>query len=297
MEDKQDKTKRLSVYLPEKVKSDLEQMAEDTGLSMTQLIVMATQGLLANYAVQGGAIFADLLSARHRILHEVKEKQALLDQEKLSMQAYYGARAEEYERIYHREDADYQQELALLSAIIKKQTGGRRVLEIACGTGYWTQIAAEAATHLVGVDIRPEVLRIAESKPWPKGNAVFIEGDAYALSEIRGEFDFGLANFWFSHIPRNRIDSFLQGLHERLGSGAQVFIADNVYVPGRGGELITHADSEDTYKRRVLADGSKHEILKNYFGYEELNDIFKPVSQQLRIFVGSSFWYVSYTIK
>lgn len=48
MDDKNDKTKRLSVYLPEKVKSDLEQMAEETGLSMTQLIVMATHGLLAN---------------------------------------------------------------------------------------------------------------------------------------------------------------------------------------------------------------------------------------------------------
>ena len=124
MEDKQDKTKRLSVYLPEKVKSDLDHMADDTGLSMTQLIVMATQGLLANYAAQGGAIFADLLSARHRILHEVKEKQVLLDEEKKSMQAYYGARAEEYERIYHREDADFQQELALLSAIITEAGGG-----------------------------------------------------------------------------------------------------------------------------------------------------------------------------
>ncbi|MDR6554449.1 methyltransferase domain-containing protein [Paenibacillus qinlingensis] len=297
MEDKQDKTKRLSVYLPEKVKSDLERMAEDTGLSMTQLIVMATQGLLANYAVQGGAIFADLLSARHRILHEVREKQTLLDQEKLSMQAYYGARAEEYERIYHREDAGYQEELSVLSDMIRKQVVGRRVLEIACGTGYWTHIASETAAQLVGVDIRPEVLRIAESKTWPKGNATFVEGDAYKLSEVRGEFDYGLANFWFSHIPRNRIDSFLQGLHERLGSGAQVFIADNVYVPGRGGELITHADSEDTYKRRELADGSKHDILKNYWSYEELNDIFRPLSQHLRIFVGGSLWYVSYTIK
>ena len=39
-------------------------MADETGLSMTQLIVMATHGLLANYSAQGGAIFADLLAAR-----------------------------------------------------------------------------------------------------------------------------------------------------------------------------------------------------------------------------------------
>lgn len=75
-----------------------------------------------------------------------------------------------------------------------------------------------------------------------------------------------------------------------------MFIADNVYVPGRGGELITSEHSEDTYKRRELADGSKHEIIKNYYSYEELNEIFKPLSENLRIFVGSSFWYVSYMV-
>ncbi len=141
------------------------------------------------------------------------------------------------------------------------------------------------------MDIRPEVLQIAKSKPWPASNAAFVQGDAYQLSEVTGDFDYGLANFWFSHIPKNRIESFLRNFHQRLGKGASVFIADNVYVPGRGGELIGNEHSEDTYKRRELADGSKHEILKNYYSYEELNDIFKPISQHLRIFVGSSFWY------
>ncbi|NOU77124.1 methyltransferase domain-containing protein [Paenibacillus sp. LMG 31458] len=296
MDDKNDKTKRLSVYLPEKVKSDLEQMADETGLSMTQLIVMATHGLLANYSAQGGAIFADLLAARQRILHEVKDKHQLLNEEKVKMQEYYGARAEEYERIYHREDAEFQQELGLLSEMVKKQVEGRNVLEVACGTGYWTEIAASTAKHIVGVDIRPEVLQIAKSKPLPASNAAFVQGDAYQLSEVTGAFDFGLANFWFSHIPKNRIEPFLQSFHQRLGTGARVFIADNVYVPGRGGELITNEHSEDTYKRRELADGSMHEIIKNYYSYEELNDIFKPLSQHLRIFVGSSFWYVSYTV-
>ncbi|MBP1964066.1 class I SAM-dependent methyltransferase [Paenibacillus aceris] len=296
MDDKNDKTKRLSVYLPEKVKADLERMAEETGLSMTQLIVMATHGLLANYSAQGGAIFADLLAARQRILHEVKDKQRLLNEEREGMQEYYGARAVEYERIYHREDEEFQRELAMLADIVKKQAAGSRVLEVACGTGYWTQFIAETAKHIVGVDIRPEVLQIAESKPWPLHNTTFVEGDAYRLSEVQGAFDFGFANFWFSHIPKNRLDSFLQGFHERLGRGARVFMADNVYVPGRGGELITLEHSEDTYKRRELADGSKHEIIKNYYSYEELNDIFKPLAENLRIFVGSSFWYVSYTV-
>ncbi len=135
MDVKNDKTKRLSVYLPEKMKSELEQMAEETGLSMTQLIVMATHGLLANYSAQGGAIFADLLSARQQILHEVKDKQGLLNEQKMEMQDYYGARAEEYERIYQREDPEFQQELELLAEMLKKQVEVATSLRQPAGRG------------------------------------------------------------------------------------------------------------------------------------------------------------------
>ncbi|MFD0694004.1 methyltransferase domain-containing protein [Paenibacillus sp. GCM10027628] len=292
----EDKTKRLSVYLPEKVKADLERMAEETGLSMTQLIVMATHGLLANYGAVGGSIFADLLSAKQRIGQDMEQKRILLDQDKQTLQDYYGARVDEYERIYKREDPDYQQGLTMLAQAMTNVVRGQRVLEVACGTGYWTQYAAEAADHIVGVDIRPEVLQIAKSKPWPANKVSFCVGDAYRLEQVEGSFDCGVANFWFSHVPRNRIDEFLEGFHRRLGAGAEVFLGDNVYVPGRGGELIRKDDCEDTYKRRELADGSQHEIIKNYFSYEELKDIFKPYAKHLNIFVGSSFWYVSYTV-
>lgn len=288
----EDKTKRLSVYLPEKVKTDLEAMANDTGLSMTQLIVMATHGLLSNYKAHGSHIFAELVSSRRNVTFA--DKLAAVQAEDTNIRDYYGARAEEYERIYHRDDPNYQQELSLLRSTLQSITQGRKVLEIACGTGYWSQIIADSAVQLVGVDIRPEVIQIAAAKKLPPGKTTFLVGDAYHLDDIEGSFDFGLANFWFSHIPKNKIELFLTGFHRKLQPGAQVFMADNVYVPGRGGELIVKEDSEDTYKRRELADGSQHEILKNYFDYQELCEIFKPFSTDLKVFVGSSFWYVSY---
>ncbi|GAA4838293.1 hypothetical protein GCM10023310_15040 [Paenibacillus vulneris] len=289
----EDKTKRLSVYLPDKVKSELEAMANDTGLSMTQLIVMATHGLLSNYKSYGGSIFGDLVASKRNETWADKLAAAKADDTK--MRDYYGARADEYERIYRRDDPNYQQELAMLRSTLASLTKDRSVLEIACGTGYWSQVIAESAERLVGVDIRPEVIQIARAKHLPSGKVTFLEGDAYHLEPIEGQFDFGLANFWFSHVPKNKIDQFLTGFHRKLAPGAKVFMADNVYVPGRGGELIVKEHSEDTYKLRELADGSKHEVLKNYYDYNELSDIFKPYAADLRIFIGGSFWYVSYT--
>ncbi|MGG3585937.1 hypothetical protein CN395_26155 [Priestia megaterium] len=58
--------KKMPVSLPESVKQDLEQMSAEVGLSQNQLMVMATQSLLANYKAKGSFIFADLLNPEHR---------------------------------------------------------------------------------------------------------------------------------------------------------------------------------------------------------------------------------------
>ena len=54
----------------------------------------------------------------------------------MSLQSYYAQRATEYERIYLKPER--QAELRALEAWLPSVFAGRRVLEIACGTGWWT---------------------------------------------------------------------------------------------------------------------------------------------------------------
>lgn len=61
-EQDKEKTPRLTVYLPVNVKKQLLQMAKETGLSQTQLVVMATHGLLAQYSEHGQSIFSNILN-------------------------------------------------------------------------------------------------------------------------------------------------------------------------------------------------------------------------------------------
>jgi len=58
---------------------------------------------------------------------------------------YYGQRAPEYEDIYRRNDPVRQTELNEIGQIVRTTFLGKRVLEVACGTGFWTQIIAEGA--------------------------------------------------------------------------------------------------------------------------------------------------------
>jgi len=63
---------------------------------------------------------------------------------------YYRRRAGGYESIYAKPER--QADLSVLRAQIPARMAGRRVLEIACGTGYWTVLVARTAASVVATD-------------------------------------------------------------------------------------------------------------------------------------------------
>jgi SAM-dependent methyltransferase len=209
------------------------------------------------------------------------------------MQQYYNRRAEVYEQIYHREDPARQAELHALGAAMCKTLEGQDVLEIACGTGYWTERVCKVARSVLATDASEETLAIAASKQLPS-KVTIMQADAYTLEGVGGPFTGALANFWFSHIPRSRLGEFLSGLHGKLTSGAHVFMADNCFVPGVGGDLVAPEGSDDTFKRRTLEDGSEYLILKNYYSEAELTAIFAPYADQFKVHVGTNYWWLSF---
>lgn len=171
---------------------------------------------------------------------------------------------------------------------------GRRVLEIACGTGYWTPVIAEVARHVVATDVSKEMLAVAREKELPAGKVEFRLADAYNLDEVPGTFDAAVAMFWLSHVSKDRMPEFMGQLHGRLKAGSPVVLADNVFVSGIGGELIDPAGTSDTFKRRILADGSRHEVLKNFYDADQLRALLNPWATELQLHVGTCFWWAIY---
>src|SRR3990170_636618 len=130
------------------------------------------------------------------------------------MQAYYAQRAREYERVYDKPER--QADLARLRVDVPALFTGTRVLEIACGTGYWTPLIAAQAAAVLALDNAEETLAIARRKRYPKANVRFEQGDAYRMPEWPEPFSACFAGFWWSHVPLGRLDGFLAGLGERL---------------------------------------------------------------------------------
>lgn len=188
------------------------------------------------------------------------------DQDRL--RAYYAARAREYEAIYAIPER--QAELAELRATAAAFGLGRRVLEIACGTGYWTAVLARSARAVLATDVTDEMLALARAKGLSPDVVTFGLADAYRLERTPGTHDAAFAGFWWSHVLRSDRARFLAGLNARLARPARVMLMDNRYVPGSSTPVSRTDDGGNTYQQRRLANGSTHEVLKNFTSAEEL---------------------------
>ena len=186
-----------------------------------------------------------------------------------SMRAYYSARAAEYDRIY--EKPERQADIGRLREWLPPRFADTRVLEVACGTGFWTQHIAPVAIGIVALDAAVETIRIARSRV-PADRVAFVVGDAYRLPFEGARFGSAFAGFWFSHVPRRRQRAFLEGLSAALAPGARVVLIDNLHVAGSSLPVSDRDADGDTWQIRRLDDGSTHRVLKNFPSESELHE-------------------------
>jgi demethylmenaquinone methyltransferase/2-methoxy-6-polyprenyl-1,4-benzoquinol methylase len=208
-----------------------------------------------------------------------------------SMVGYYAERAREYERIYRKPER--QADLQKLRRFVERTFTGADVFEVACGTGYWTEILAHSAASVFATDINEEVLAIARSKGLGE-KVIFQREDAYALPSAPRRFNAGLAAFWWSHVRRSELATFLRGFHRILSFGARVVFIDNAYVEGSSTSLSRTDEQGDTYQIRRLDDGSTHEVRKNFPTESELRAAVERLALDVRVEFLPYYWILSY---
>ena len=211
------------------------------------------------------------------------------------LEKYYARRASEYEQVYDKPER--QHELAWLRERIPQVFRARTVLEVACGTGYWTQYIATAAKRVYACDINEPVLEIAREKPIPPGKATFFKADAVALDHVPAGCNAAFAGFWWSHVKKSELALFVKNLSLRLEPGAVVAILDNSFALGSS-TPISRTDSEgNTYQMRKLANGDEYEVLKNFPSALELTEAVRPVAREAHLEALIYYWLLVFTLK
>jgi len=208
------------------------------------------------------------------------------------MRVYYARRAAVYERIYHKPER--QADLRAMEARLPARFAGRRGLEIACGTGWWTGHAARDALAWLATDLNPETMAIAQAKPLP-ACVRFATVDAYSLEGLgKALFDAAFAGCWWSHVPLQRLPGWLASLHERLTGGARVVMLDNRFVQSSSTPIVRADAAGNTYQRRTLDDGSVHEVLKNFPSFEQACALLGPRARDPEWIPYEHYWILSY---
>jgi demethylmenaquinone methyltransferase/2-methoxy-6-polyprenyl-1,4-benzoquinol methylase len=128
--------------------------------------------------------------------------------------AYYRARAGEYDQWFLREGrydrgpehrAEWFREVAVVEAALREAGPHGHALELACGTGLWTQHLAASATHVTAVDASPEVIALNRER-FRSDRIDYVVADIFSL-QLDRSFDFVLFTFWLSHVP-SRFEAF-----------------------------------------------------------------------------------------
>lgn len=206
---------------------------------------------------------------------------------------YYSARAREYDAVYQKPER--QHDLQAIAQWLPGVFERRSTLEVACGTGYWTQFIAREAQDVVALDASSEVLSVARERAACEGVS-FVRGDAYRLPVGQGRFEAAFAGFWLSHVPRHRVREFLSGLHRSLVEGAKVVFIDNRFVPGSSTPLAEEDDDGNTYQLRRLNDGSIHRVLKNFPPESALREAVSGLATSVRFHEWQYFWALEYEV-
>jgi ubiquinone/menaquinone biosynthesis C-methylase UbiE len=175
----------------------------------------------------------------------------------------------------------------------------RDVLEIACGTGNWTQVLSKRTRSVLAIDQSDAYLSIARAKEYARDNITFLKADAYSLDNVKGVFDAAFAADFWSHIPRACIAEFVKGMTRRLRSGGNIILLDMLPSPSLDA-MFSHCDEDgNVIHKRTFDDGTQFEVVKNFPTESELREAFSSCAGDMsyREYDELRRWVLTLTLK
>lgn len=212
---------------------------------------------------------------------------------------YYDKRAPEFDRIY--EIPGRQKDIATLKNLVRPVFAGHDVLEIACGTGYWTEVISQSAKSITAIDINAAPIEAARKRNY-SCPVSFRIGDAFDMQAMANDkFTAAFASGWWSHIAKSELKTFLLKLHSVLQPQALVVFCDNLFVAGLGGPASTPISRRDaggnTWQKRKISSGESFEIIKNFPTKEEVDQLLADVALDILWTELQYFWLLEYRVK
>jgi demethylmenaquinone methyltransferase/2-methoxy-6-polyprenyl-1,4-benzoquinol methylase len=193
---------------------------------------------------------------------------------------FYQARAPEYDEWWRREGRydrgeqqaeEWNRQVAVVDAALAAFAPTGDVLELAGGTGWWTERLARTADRLSVVDASPEVLALNRERV-KRADVEYVTADLFDWHPDR-RYDVVFFSFWLSHVPRSRFAAFWSMVRTCLVDEGRVFLIDNRDDPSPAAKDVrdpyVERYEQDLHVRR-LNDGSMYRVVKVMYEPDKL---------------------------
>jgi demethylmenaquinone methyltransferase/2-methoxy-6-polyprenyl-1,4-benzoquinol methylase len=158
------------------------------------------------------------------------------------------------------------------------------VLELAGGTGMWTQQLVRWADRLTVVDAAPETLALNRARVSGAGIPIdYVETDLFAWRPPR-RYDVVFFSFWLTHVPPTRFEEFWSLVADCLEPGGRFLVIDNArpfedlgedfpklwVEEGRIRTPWSNTDVGAGVSERRLSDGRTFNVVKLFYEPSDL---------------------------
>jgi SAM-dependent methyltransferase len=173
---------------------------------------------------------------------------------------YYAARAGEYDDAYRRAGAhdrgdgansQWHDDLDRLVGAFEQVPIDGDVVELAAGTGFWTELLVRRATTLHVIDASAETLAVNRQRLGAAAEQVSFEvADLFQWRPSR-RFDACAFGFWICKVPDDLLAAFLHTVADCLRPGGVVCFIDKAAT----------SEPASEYEARTLNDGRQFTII------------------------------------
>ena len=210
---------------------------------------------------------------------------------------YYAARSRDYDLTAGYEDPVAERLRAAAKVRCQDLFRDMDVLEVACGTGYWTAVLAQVARSVLATDVCEDMLAIAGKRLAGINSVRFQVADAYSLDGVPSGFNAACAVWWWSHVPKRLLPRFLAALHSKLRPGVRVLFVDQ--LPSAYAPRDQRIDAAgDTTEVRQLSGGRTFRVVKNFPGRSGTTAALAGLATDIeyREFPEECSWSVTYRV-
>jgi SAM-dependent methyltransferase len=203
---------------------------------------------------------------------------------------YYRARAHEYDEWFFRRgrydrgpelNQRWFDQIEEVQRALDEFRPAGRVLELACGTGLWTQRLLDHAHCITAVDAAPEMLALNHQRV-QSSRVRYVHADLFRWRPVE-QYNVVFFSFWLSHVPPRRFKKFWELVRLSLEPDGRVFFLDSLHEPTSTAVDHDVPDPRDIIVSRRLNDGRTFQICKVFYQPDELSTMLDHIGWQTQV--------------